>query len=281
MTEQTEQQCFVIMPIADQDGYGIGHFRHVYKNIIVPSCKKAGYKAFRADDVVQTNFIHLDILRRLVEAPIAVCDLSSRNPNVLFELGIRQAFDMPVVLIQEKGTPKIFDITPLRYVEYSREMQYHDVLETHEKLSEAITATVVSAAESGNVNSIVRLLSLQAATIPKLEENNASFAFDVLQAEMRAIRESIASLRNQRASDLNPDESKFLSYLKLFNSQLASILTTPMTNQRRVASLNNLLLEVDLFRESCVIRHQRESLSSFIERIESELSTDKPNALVQ
>ena len=121
MSKGENKNCFVIMPIADCDGYEKGHFAHVYDDIIKPAIDKTEFTAIRADEVKETNFIHLDILKKLIDAPIAVCDLSTRNPNVLFELGIRQAFDKPVVLIQEKGTPKIFDIAPLRYLEYSKE----------------------------------------------------------------------------------------------------------------------------------------------------------------
>jgi len=40
----------------------------------------------------QTNDIHIDILDRIINAPDGDCDLSGLNPNVMFELGIRQAF---------------------------------------------------------------------------------------------------------------------------------------------------------------------------------------------
>jgi hypothetical protein len=56
--------------------------------------------------------IHLDVIKRLVHSPLVLCDLSARNPNVMFELGIRQAFDKPVVLVQDEKTPQIFDIAP-------------------------------------------------------------------------------------------------------------------------------------------------------------------------
>ncbi|KWE52643.1 hypothetical protein WL76_15745 [Burkholderia ubonensis] len=181
--------CFIIMPISDADGYPQGHFKHVYDNIVVPSCEKAGFQAVRADDVKATNLIHLDILKKLIEAPIAICDLSSRNPNVLFELGIRQAFDKPVVLIQEAGTPKIFDIAPLRYLEYSKDMKYHDVLKSQNELKDAIEATVAANGETGNVNSIVKLLALSnPAKIPDLKGDKESLALGVLQAEMQELR---------------------------------------------------------------------------------------------
>ena len=109
MAKGTQQECFVIMPISDHDGYEKGHFRRVYEDIIIPACEKSDYKAVRADEVEETDIIHLSILKKIIEAPMAICDLSTRNPNVLFELGLRQAFDKPVVLIQEKGTERIFD----------------------------------------------------------------------------------------------------------------------------------------------------------------------------
>ena len=90
--------CFVLMPISDPEGYGPGHFRHVYEDIFAPACEKAGFKAVRADDVSETNLIHLDILQKLIESPMAICDLSGRNANALFELGLRESFDKPVVL---------------------------------------------------------------------------------------------------------------------------------------------------------------------------------------
>lgn len=190
MAEASQNKdCFIIMPISDVDGYSKGHFKHVYENIIYPSCEMAGYQAIRADEIKATNLIHLDILKKLIDAPLAICDLSTRNPNVLFELGIRQAFDRPVVLMQEIGTQKIFDIAPLRYLEYSKDMRYHDVLHSQGELKDAIIATAAADGEAGNVNSIVKLLALNiSAEIPKLKGGKEGLALEVLQAEVREVR---------------------------------------------------------------------------------------------
>lgn len=190
MAKDENKNCFVLMPIADCDGYEKGHFAHVYDDIIKPAIDKTEYTAIRADEVKETNFIHLDILKKLIDAPIAVCDLSTRNPNVLFELGIRRAFDKPVVLIQEKGTPKIFDIAPLRYLEYSKEMKYHEVLESQKKLQEAIEATKAAEGDSGNINSIVKLMALSSpAIIPNLDNSNKEvLALDVMRSQMNDLK---------------------------------------------------------------------------------------------
>ena len=188
---EDKPDCFIITPIADVDGYPDGHFGHVFDNIVEPSCDQAGYRAIRADHVKETNLIHLDILQKLIDAPLAICDLSTRNPNVLFELGIRQAFDKPVVLIQEEGTPRIFDIAPLRYLEYSKEMRYHDVLETQKKLKESIEATAEAEGQKGNINSIVKLLALTSpAQIPDVE-NREGLSLDYMRSEMREMRKMV------------------------------------------------------------------------------------------
>lgn len=181
--------CFVIMPIADHDGYDKGHFTKVYEDIFKPACASAGFAAVRADEVKQTNLIHLDILQKLIESPMAICDLSSRNPNVLFELGLRQAFDKPTVLVQEAGTPKIFDIAPLRYTEYRRELRYREVLEDQSMISEAIKATKVATDRGEGVNSIVRILSLsKPASLKEVSNNDSAGLLQLVRAEMSEMR---------------------------------------------------------------------------------------------
>jgi len=185
----TKPECFVIMPIADPDGYDKGHFTKVYEDIFKPACETANYKAVRADEVKQTNLIHLDILQKLIDSPMAICDLSSRNPNVLFELGLRQAFDKPTVLVQEIGTAKIFDIAPLRYTEYRKELRYRDVLEDQGLISVALRATQEATAKGEGVNSIVRILSLaRPATLKEVTEGDSSGLLQLVRAEMSEMR---------------------------------------------------------------------------------------------
>lgn len=185
----SSSDCFVIMPIADHDGYDKGHFTKVYEDIFKPACASAGFTSVRADEVKQTNLIHLDILQKLIESPMAICDLSSRNPNVLFELGLRQAFDKPTVLVQEAGTPKIFDIAPLRYTEYRRELRYREVLEDQSMISEAIKATKEATDQGEGVNSIVSILSLsKPASLKEVSNSDSAGLLQLVRAEMSEMR---------------------------------------------------------------------------------------------
>jgi hypothetical protein len=182
--------CFVIMPISDVDGYAPGHFHHVYNNLIVPACEAAGFAPRRAGENKGCNLIQLEILKEVLAAPMAVCDLSARNPNVLFELAIRQAFDKPVALIQEIGTPPIFDIAGLRCTDYHREMMYHQAVEERPKIAEVIRATYAEHRRKEGTNSIVRLLALNgAASLPSVPSSEiGSEMIQVLVQEVRQLR---------------------------------------------------------------------------------------------
>jgi hypothetical protein len=148
--------------------------------------------AKRADDVLETNLIQLDLLRRLLEAPMALCDLSSRNPNVLFELGLRQAFDKPVAIVQEEGTPRIFDISPLRFSVYRKARIYNEVLADQEAIAEAILATRKAASDPKSVNSLVRLLGLtEPASLADLKDSEHDPAFQLVRAELADLRREI------------------------------------------------------------------------------------------
>lgn len=110
------EKCFVIMPISDQGDYPQGHFTKVYEQIIKPAVKDAGYLPYRVDENKISDTIINKIFDAIQECPMAICDLSNRNPNVLYELGLRQAYDKPVVLIQDDKTEKIFDVSGISTV---------------------------------------------------------------------------------------------------------------------------------------------------------------------
>lgn len=165
---QPNKTCFIIMPISDTEGYPPGHFKRVYEYIIKPACEKSGFEAVRADDVKKTNVIVLDIIQRIINSEMAICDLSGRNPNVLYELGIRQSFDLPVSLIKDEITTRVFDIQGFRDVEYNSSLRIDEVNAAIEKLATNIIETYESKGE--DVNSIVELLGITKAKISNQKE---------------------------------------------------------------------------------------------------------------
>ena len=138
--------------------------------------------------------IHLDILSRILDVTMAVCDLSAVNPNVMFELGIRQAFDKPVVLLKDRGTRDVFDIGPIRRVDYDEALTYRGVMEARLALTKMLEATAAMKIGEGT-NSIVNLLGLRAAAVRPSEQDPQTARFTLLESAFGEISEDLKYLR--------------------------------------------------------------------------------------
>lgn len=205
--EEKKPTCFVIMPIADTPGYENRHFDRVYSHIIKPACEKANFRPIRADEITNTNFIVLDILRRIVECDIAICDLSSRNPNVMYELGLRQAFNKKTVLIKDNITTNPFDVQGFRYCEYDNSLRIDCAHNNVIAIAKALTAT--HSASSEEVNSIVQLLRIEPAQIgerTQLSDQNTVILDAIKELATKLNRQTPSAFEIHNQSELK-DES--------------------------------------------------------------------------
>jgi hypothetical protein len=88
-----DDTCFVVMPFASPVG---GYYDSIYKLAI----EKAKLKADRADaDIYGTGKIIDQIWKGITSARVLVAELTNRNANVLYELGLAHALHKPVVLV--------------------------------------------------------------------------------------------------------------------------------------------------------------------------------------
>ena len=164
------------MPISDTDGYKRGHWQDVYNHLIKPAVEKAGYIPERADEIRSANLIAVDIIKRICEYPMAVCDLSSCNPNVFYELGIRHSMKLPVVLIKDTKTNNPFDIKDIRYVEYDEGLSVAEIPSIHEQLTATITQTNEDFQQGeGFFNSLFTFLPIPQVDKPKRLLSDLSF----------------------------------------------------------------------------------------------------------
>jgi hypothetical protein len=193
---RTEKTCFVIMPIADMEGYEPGHFGRVYNHVIKPACLKSGFTPIRADDVASSNYIIVDILRKILDCDMVLCDMSGRNPNVFYELGIRQAFNLPTVLIKDSKTVKIFDIQGIRYTEYREALRVDDVTCDVGAISDALNGTAKG--DPSDVNSMIQLLSIK----PAMRPSNVEISNDtsMILGALNDLAGRMSSLETQQAN---------------------------------------------------------------------------------
>lgn len=114
--------CFVLMPFGkkpDPAGGAAIDFDAVYRRALQPGIEEAGMTPIRADEEKLGGIIHQAMYERLLLCDFAVADLTTANPNVLYELGIRHAARPRTTLtVYAAQKPLPFDIALLRTQRY-------------------------------------------------------------------------------------------------------------------------------------------------------------------
>jgi len=126
--------CFVMMPFAEPIG---GYYKKIYE----PAIEKAGLKPVRADnEIFGTGKIMDQVWSGINSAKVLVAELTTRNPNVFYELGIAHALRKPVVLVSSNDKDVPFDLHHIRVI-------YYDVTDPFwgAKLLDKVAENIVSA----------------------------------------------------------------------------------------------------------------------------------------
>lgn len=126
-TEETEKpKCGIIMPISAIDGLPASHWEDV-KSILSEAIEVAGFESDLVSAAEESTIIHRTIVHNLYNNPIVVCDVSGKNPNVMFELGIRLTFDRPTVVVKDDKTDYSFDSSPIEHLVYPRDLRFNQI----------------------------------------------------------------------------------------------------------------------------------------------------------
>lgn len=94
------KKCFVIMPFGKKtvDGRELD-FDYVYHELIEKAVRELGVDCERCDEILGTGSIYKKMFRGIFDADVSVVDITSQNPNVFYELGIRHALHKHVTLV--------------------------------------------------------------------------------------------------------------------------------------------------------------------------------------
>jgi len=104
--------CFVMQPFASPLG-------DYYEKIYRPAIEKAGLRPVRADaEIFATGKIMDQVWGGINAAKVLVAELTTRNPNVFYELGLAHAMKEPVVLVSAKEEDVPFDLHHIRVIYY-------------------------------------------------------------------------------------------------------------------------------------------------------------------
>jgi len=91
-----------------------------YLNIIKPIVEKCGYTSIRADEIQDSGLIDKSMYALLIKADLVIADITTLNPNALYELGIRHAARPNYTIILKDKEGKIpFDLDHNRFLIYT------------------------------------------------------------------------------------------------------------------------------------------------------------------
>lgn len=103
--------CFVMMPFGEW-------YNKYYKEIYIPAIKDAGFEPVRADELFHTGSVVEQIWEQITKSKILLAELTGKNANVFYELGLAHAAIKPVVFISANVDDVPFDLRHLRVIIY-------------------------------------------------------------------------------------------------------------------------------------------------------------------
>lgn len=139
-TETKNLKCGLVMPISVIDGCSEGHWEEV-RLIIKEALADTQFSVELVSDSNEIGIIQKRIVQNIYDNDLVICDVSAKNPNVMFELGLRLAFDKPAIIVKDDKTNYSFDTAPIEHLEYPRDLHYHTIQVFKTKLREKVIAT--------------------------------------------------------------------------------------------------------------------------------------------
>ena len=108
------EMCFVLMPFSSE-------FKNQWELAFIPAIESLKLQPYRGDDIsLGTNMIMQDVTQCIHKARIVVADLTDKDPNVMYELGLAHAAKKPVIMLAQKDEDVPFDLRHIRYLRYDK-----------------------------------------------------------------------------------------------------------------------------------------------------------------
>lgn len=263
-------KCGIIRPIAPTEGYSGNHWSEVGE-ILSEAIISAGFEPRIVSEADSVAVIHGTIVQNIYEDPIIVCDVSSRNPNVMFELGMRLAFDKPVVIVKDDVTNYAFDTGVIEHLPYPKSLHYHEIGIFKTKLRDKILHTIERSKEA-DFSPFLKHFRHLSISPQKLENENVPLA-DYVAEKLDQLESKINRIYNQTSSPYTAPKNSSFRTLQI------PAPTAPLTQAAIIASLfdpgaslsrQNGLIQV----KANVSNEQARKIMSAIRRLDRGVSLD-------
>jgi len=195
MTSQSVNTSFVISPFGEP-------FDTYFSHIIKPALEECDLYAVRGDSLYRPTTIVDDIWQGIRDAKLLIAELTDRNPNVFYELGLAHAISKPVILISRSIEDVPFDLRSIRVLIYDKDhpdwgnkLRTSLVKAIKEVLQSPTTAipttfkTPIKSNVPGESETLMRLETLESMVHRIADEIDGVSFGDSLQAEYQRFQE--------------------------------------------------------------------------------------------
>ena len=194
--DEVTNSCFVVMPFHPL-------FGKEYDRVIKPAVEAAGLKCERGDEIYGHQSIVQDIWRSIRRSRVVVAELSGRNPNVMYEIGLAHAIGKPIVLLTRNEEDLPFDLRSLRFVFYDTSDPFWGP-ELQTKLTHIIKLVLEEPNLAANLNGITVETRLPEAPTAPISQDNTQTAVPDLSGVWQGKWLSIQREREHRATIVIP-----------------------------------------------------------------------------
>jgi hypothetical protein len=168
-----------------------GWFDSYYEDIYCPAIAAARMTSRRVDDLYRPSNIIQDVWGLTQTAKVILADLTGKNPNVFYELGLAHAIAQPVVLVAEALDDVPYDLRGLRVIIYDKNQP-----DWGNVLKQAITT------------SLGEVLSSPEAAVPptflKVKTSHAGKSVTAQERRILELRRDVEVLRREVQSGPSP-----------------------------------------------------------------------------
>lgn len=126
-TEEPVKIAFALMPLGEE-------YKDLYIYGIRGAAEKTGFVYFRSDEIEHNAGIMNEIMHQIDKASVLIAEVTDKNPNVCYEVGLAHAKGKETILVARKGSNIPFDLKGKNHILYKN---IHDL---EEKLTRRLKA---------------------------------------------------------------------------------------------------------------------------------------------
>ncbi len=250
---ESEKKCFIITPIGSEDSKIRRHTDGLISSTLRPALEELNFSVVAAHEISDPGSITRQVIEHILKDDLVITNLTELNPNVMYELGVRHATRLPLVVIAREDTQLPFDVSDERTIFFTDDML------GVEELKPQLKAMVEKAMEDKKPdNPVYRVVESEVIKAATTDKDGMSFLIDrIMQMESllvlleRSLRksENLGTNRISMASS-RPEYNVFeIVIAGLFDDKQTNVLLEDiLSSNKEIVNHHSFRIEADATR---------------------------------